>query len=72
MSKTSDYSPAVASFGVSGYPWSSDTTDVIVQQAESEIDAQSGADSEQGPAIDIPKVSRRPGQNDSKSRVHQT
>ncbi len=62
----------VASFGVSGYPWSSDTTDVIVQQAESEIAAQSGADSEQGPAIDIPKASRRPGQNDSKPKVRQT
>ncbi len=71
MNTTSDYSPVEASFGVSGYPWSSDSTDVIVQQAKSEIDAQSGADGEQGPAIDIPKLSRRPGQNDSKPRVHQ-
>ncbi len=62
----------VASFGVSGYPWGSDTIDAIVQQAESEIAAESGSDNEQGPTMDIPKVSRRPGQNDSKSRVHQT
>ena len=62
----------VASFGVSGYPWGSDTIDAIVQQAESEIAAQSGPDNEQGSAMDIPKVSRRPGQNVSKPNVHQT
>ncbi len=62
----------VASFGVSGYPWGSDTIDAIVRQAESEIAAQSGPDNEQGPAMDIPKVSRRPGQNDSKPKVRQT
>ncbi len=62
----------VTSFGVSGYPWGSDTVDAIVQQAESEIAAQPGPDSEQGPAMDIPKVSRRPGQNVFKPKVHQT
>ena len=62
----------VASFGVSGYPWGSDTVDAIVQQAESEIAAQSGPDNEQGPEMDIAKVSRRPGQNVFKPKVHQT
>ena len=62
----------VASFGVSGYPWGSDTIDAIVQQAESEIAARSGPDNERGPAMDIPKVSRHPGQNVFKPKVHQT
>ena len=62
----------VASFGVSGYPWGSDTMDTIVQQAEIEIAAQSGPDDEQGPAMDIPKASRRSGQNVFKPKVHQT
>ena len=62
----------VAPFGVSGYPWGSDTMDAIVQRAESEIAAQSGPENEQGPAMDIPKVSRRPGQNGFKPKVHQT
>ncbi len=62
----------VASFGVSGYPWGSDTIDAIVQQAENEIAAQSGPDSEQGPAMDLPKASRRPGHNVFKPKVHQT
>ncbi len=62
----------VAWFGMSGYPWGSDTIDAIVQQAESEIAAQSDPDSKQGPAMDIPKVSRRPGQNVFKPKVHQT
>ncbi len=62
----------VASFGVSGYPWGSDTIDAIVQQAESEIAAQSGPDNEQGLAMDMPKASRPPGQNVFKPKVHQT
>ncbi|MCH7998662.1 MAG: hypothetical protein IIA91_04160 [Chloroflexi bacterium] len=62
----------VASFGVSGYPWGSETIDAMVQQAESEIAAQSGPENEQGPAMDISKVSRRPGQNAFKPKVHQT
>ena len=62
----------VASFGVSGYPWGSDTKDAIVQQAESEIAAQSGPDNEKVPAMDIPRVSGHPGQNVSKPKVHQT
>ncbi len=48
------------SFGVSGYPWGSDTIDAIVQQAESEIAAQSGPDNGQRPSMDIPEVLRRP------------
>jgi diguanylate cyclase (GGDEF)-like protein len=62
----------VASFGVSGYPWGSDTIDAIVQQAESAIAAQPGPDNEQGPAMDIPKVSRHAGQNVFKPKAHQT
>ena len=62
----------VASLGVSGYPWGSETIDAMVQQAESEIAAQSGPENEQGPAMDISKVSRRPGQNAFKPKVHQT
>jgi diguanylate cyclase (GGDEF)-like protein len=34
----------VTSFGVSGYPWGSDTVDAIVRQAEAEMAAPSGAD----------------------------
>ena len=62
----------VASFGVSGYPWGSDTIDAIIQQAESEIAAQSGPDNEQVPEMDIPKVSWHPGPNVFKPKVHQT
>ena len=62
----------VASFGVSGYPWGSESIDAMVQQAESEIAAQSCPDNEQVPATDIPKVSWRPGQNVFKPKVHQT
>ena len=62
----------VASFGVSGYPWGSETIDAMVQQAESEIAAQSDPENEQGLAMDIPKVSQRPGQNAFKPKVHQT
>ncbi len=65
-------SAIMASFGVSGYPWGSDTVDAIVRQAESEIAAQSGPDNDQGPAMDIPEVSRRPGENVFKPKVHQT
>ncbi len=65
-------SAIMASFGVSGYPWGSDTVDAIVRQAENEIGAQSGPDNDQGPAIDIPEASRRPGENVFKPKVSQT
>ncbi len=47
------------SFGVSGYPWGNDAIDAIVQQAESEIAAQSGPDNGQRPSMDIPELPRR-------------
>ncbi len=61
----------VASFGVSGYPWGSDTIDAIVQQAESDMAAQSAPDDEQGPVMDNSKASRRPEQNAFEPKVHQ-
>jgi diguanylate cyclase (GGDEF)-like protein len=47
------------SFGVSGYPWGNDAIDAIVQQAESEIAAQSGPDNGQRLSMDIPELPRR-------------
>ncbi len=52
----------VASFGLSGYPWSSDTVDAIVQQAETEMASRSGTadqDGGEGSAEEIPAVFRQ-------------
>ncbi len=69
--------PRIVGAGVLLYGWLTVSLQNIgqiafVQQAESEIAAQSGPGDEQGPAMDIPKVSRRPGQNVFKPKVHQT
>ncbi len=42
----------VVSFGVSGYPWGSDTVDAIVQQAEAEMSVQPDTSDSDGKVLD--------------------